>query len=141
MPNRIFFKLLFWSEFFVFLILLAVGLYLFGLSQSSKVLPEQIPGMQRTSAISLLISPFWLVPSVGIRRKAPWAWWLGFTINLFAFLFLAWVFGFNPVAGDLSSLTFPGTFLVITILHLLSRPTTWKEAEVNKYPTFVKKTT
>jgi len=35
MPNRIFFKLLFWGEFFIFLILLAVGLYLFGVSQSS----------------------------------------------------------------------------------------------------------
>ena len=141
MPNRIFFKLLFWGEFFIFLILLAVGLYLFGVSQSSKALPEEIPDMQRTSAISLLISPLWLIPAVGIRRKAPWGWWVGFAINLFAFLFLTWAFGFNPADGDYSALTFPGIFLVLTILHLLSRPTTWKETATNKYPTFAKKTT
>jgi hypothetical protein len=141
MPNRIFFKLLFWGEFFIFLILLAVGLYLFGVSQSSKALPDAIPDMQRTSAISLLISPLWLIPAVGIRRKAPWGWWVGFAINLFAFLLLTWVFGFNPADGDYSSLTFPAIFLVLTILHLLSRPTTWKETATNKYPTFAKKTT
>ena len=140
MPNRIFFKLLFWGEFFIFLILLAVGLYLFGVSQSSKALPDAIPDMQRTSAISLLISPLWLIPAVGIRRKAPWGWWVGFAINLFSFLLLTWVFGFNPADGDYSSLAFPGIFLVLTILHLLSRPTTWKETATNNYPTFAKKT-
>jgi hypothetical protein len=141
MQNRIFFKFLFWGELFLFLILLAVGLYLFGLSQSSKALPDAIPGMQRTSAISLLISPFWLVPAVGIRRKAPWGWWVGLSVNLFAFLLLTWAFGFNPIDGDLSSIAFPGTFLVLTTLHLFSRPTTWKQADTNKYPTFAKKTT
>jgi hypothetical protein len=140
MQNKILFKSLLYCEFFVFFILLIVGLYLFGVSQSSRALPESIPGMQKTSAICLILAPFWLVPTVGLREKAAWAWWLGFSVNLFAFVFLSWALGFGISEGDLATLAFPGTFLVLTILHLLSRPTTWKAMELSKYPTFAKKT-
>lgn len=139
MQNRIFFKLLLAAQFFMFAMLFVVGLYLFAMSESSRTAPDAVGGMKSSSAICLLLSPLWLVPTIGIRRKAPWAWWVGFTVNLFAFLFLAWAFGFNTMEADLSAITFPGAFLVITILHLLSRPTTWKTMDLQKYPSFAKK--
>jgi hypothetical protein len=139
MQNRVFFKLLLAAQFFIFAILFAVGLYLFAISESSKTAPDAVAGMKSSSAICLLLSPLWLVPTVGIRRKAPWAWWIGFSVNLFAFFFLAWAFGFSAMEADISAITFPGVFLVITILHLLSRPTAWKAMDLPKYPSFAKK--
>jgi hypothetical protein len=139
MQKRIFFKLLLAAQFFVFAILFAVGLYLFAMSESSRTAPDAVAGMKSSSAICLLLTPFWLVPTVGIRRKAPWAWWAGFTVNLFAFLFLTWAFGFSMMQADFSAIIFPGVFLVITILHLLSRPTTWKAMDLPDYPSFAKR--
>lgn len=139
MQKRILFKLLLAAQFFIFAILFAVGLYLLAMSESSKSAPDAVGPMKSSSAICLLLSPLWLIPSVGIRQKAPWAWWMGFTVNLFAFLFLGWAFGFRMMETDLSAITFPGAFLVITILHLLSRPTTWKAMDLEKYPSFAKK--
>jgi hypothetical protein len=139
MQKRIFFRLLLVAQFFIFAILFAVGLYLFAMSESSKTAPEAVGGMKASSAICLLLSPLWLVPTLGLRRKAPWAWWVGFTVNLFAFLFLAWAFGFSMMETDLSAIIFPGVFLAITILHLLSRPTSWKAMHLPKYPSFAKK--
>ena len=140
MQNRILFRLLLMGEMFLFLILFAVGLYLFVVSESSKTAPDAVGGMQRSSAFCLLLSPLWLVPAIGIRRKAPWAWWVGFVVNLAACLFLGWAFGFSQGELDVVALIFPGVFLVLTILHLSSRPTTWKAMDLQKYPSFAKKT-
>jgi hypothetical protein len=41
--------------------------------------------------------------------------------------------------ADFSAIIFPGVFLVITILHLLSRPTTWKAMDLPDYPSFAKR--
>jgi hypothetical protein len=134
MQNRILFRLLLLGQFLLFLILFVVGLYLFAMSISNKTDPDAVGGMQRSSAICLLISPLWLIPAIGIRRKAPWAWWLGFVVNLAGCLFLSWAFNFDP-----SAMIFPAVFLVLTILHLSSRPTTWRVMDLPKYPSFAKK--
>lgn len=141
MHNRIFFKMLLWGQFFVFTILLAVGLYLFAVSQSSRTDSDLVPRMQTNSAICLLLSPLWLVPTIGIRRKSSWAWWVGFTVNLAACVLLAWALGFGTSDVDTSAYTFPGTFFILTILHLLSRPTNWKAMEFSQYTGFARKTT
>jgi hypothetical protein len=86
-----------------------------------------------------MLSPLWLIPTIGIRKKAPWAWWVGFVVNLFACLILAWGFGLAMMETDISAVIFPGVFLVITILHLMSRPTTWKSMDLPQYPSFAKK--
>lgn len=130
MRRNVLFRTLLLSEFLVFLMFFSVGLYLFALSQSSKTDPDAVHGLQFSSAICLLISPLWLIPTLGIRLKKAWAWWMGLVVNLSVCLLSAWALGFGQPSVEWGSMVGPAIFLIVTIQHLLSRPTSWKAMEL-----------
>jgi len=139
MQNRFLFKTLLFAEFGIFFMFFAVGLYLLALAQSPRSTPDTIAGMQRTSTACLIICPLWLIPTVGIRMHAAWAWWTGLVVNLLVFGIATWAFSSGQAQTDWSDMIGPGIFLLIAILHLLSRPAQWRASSHIAQPSLARK--
>lgn len=129
MRQRIFFRTLLGAQFLIFLIAVGSGLYLLWLAQSPEVRAgedavEAIRGLRQAAAFCIFPSFLWFASFYGMLKKQAWGWWLGFAINLFVFAITSYeLYVQRTIASD-DSLA-PLIFLIVVILQLLVRPTTW----------------
>lgn len=138
MRHRIFFRTLLGAQFLIFLFLFGSGLYLLWLSRSPQILSEPdavqaAHGLKFSAAICLGACVPWFVSFFGLLRRQVWAWWLGIAINFFVLAATAYdvLDGGAPALEDLLA---PAVFLLIIIVQLLTRPTTWKQMELATQP-------
>lgn len=130
MRQRIFFRTLLGAQFLIFLIAIGSGIYLLWLAQSPDVRADEdaveAAHALRLAAIFCIVPSFlWLASFIGLLKKQPWGWWLGLAINFFVFVVSAYeLFGQSHIDND--DWLAPLIFLIITILQLLVRPTTWR---------------
>jgi hypothetical protein len=126
MATRFWFKALALMQFLIFLMFFLAGLYMLAMSNSSRTDPEAVHGLQRSSMISLAICPLWLIPLIGIWQRWRWSWWMGLAVNLASFAIFFWALTYHEPSIDWVAMSGPAVFLIIAILHLFSRPSSWR---------------
>lgn len=135
MRQRMLFRTLLGAQFLIFLFLLGAAAYFLWLSFSPAVLaeaesPEALQGMKLglhiTSGICFGACLIWGVSFLGLLRRQAWGWWLGLAANFFVFALTAWDLVEEHGSSDLEDYLIPAVFLLITILQVLIRPTSWR---------------
>ena len=127
MRNRYFFKALSLMQFLIFLMFFVSGMYLFAMSKSSRAADfGDAATVGRNALISLAVSLFFLAPLIGIWRRERWAWWVGLAVNLFCFAISYWALVYKQANWSWDAMIGPILFFVTAVLHLLSRPESWK---------------
>jgi len=133
MRQRIFFRTLLGAQFLIFLFAVGSGLYLLWLAQSPEIRADEdaveaIRGLRSAAAFCIFPSFLWFASFWGMLKKQAWGWWLGLAINLFVFVTTAYeLYEESHIASD--DWFAPLIFLVVTMLQLLARPTTWRPVE------------
>lgn len=135
MRRRIFFRTLLGAQFLIFLFLFGSGIYLLWLTRSSTILSEQdaadsVHGLRLAAAVCLGTCLVWGASFVGILKRQPWGWWLGLVANSFVFAILAYGVAFDEGLVDAWDWLVPAVFLIITVIQLLSRPSSWTAMEL-----------
>ncbi|MGE5109423.1 MAG: hypothetical protein ACM3JB_01105 [Acidobacteriaceae bacterium] len=123
MTSRYLFKTLTSIQLFIFLMFFFAGLFMFAMSRPFG--PETATNLEKSGLIALLISPLWLIPLVGIWKRARWAWWLGLIVNFLSFGIAYWALIYSQPDADWTSIIGVCLFLAAAVLHLLSRPRSW----------------
>lgn len=131
MRQRILFRTLLGAQFLIFLFLLGSGAYLFWLSHSKEVLAEPdareaIQGLRLSAAFCAGTCLLWGASFLGIVRRQPWGWWLGLVVNFFVTVITAWSLVFDEPHPEAEDYLVPAVFLLVVIIQLLARPTSWK---------------
>lgn len=127
MVNRYLFKTLSSLQFLIFLLFFVAGLYLFAMSMSSKAADfGDAASVERHGIISVAVSLFFLGPLIGIWRRERWGWWCGLTVNLVCLAIAYWVMIYKQSGITVGAMMWPVLFFVVVVLHLLSRPDSWK---------------
>src|SRR5512143_1198537 len=130
MPNRYLFKALSLMQFLLFLMFFVSGMYLFAMSQSSRAAQfGDAATVGRNAMVSLAVSLFFLAPLIGIWRRERWAWWTGLVVNTVCLGVFYWAMVYNQPDVELIGIVFPALFFVTVVLHLLSRPESWKSID------------
>lgn len=134
MRRRIFFRTLLGAQFLIFLFLFGSGIYLLWLTRSSIILSEQdaaesVHGLRLAAAVCLGACLVWGASFFGILKRQPWGWWLGLIANSFVFAILAYGVLFDSGRVDLEDWLVPAAFLIVTVIQILSRPTSWMAME------------
>ncbi len=130
MRQRIFFRTLLGAQFLIFLFAIGSGLYLLWLAQSPEIRADEdaletIHALRLTATFCIAPSFLWLASFIGLLKKQAWGWWLGLAINFFVLSMTAYeLFEQSNIASD--DWLAPLIFLIVTILQLLVRPTTWR---------------
>jgi hypothetical protein len=135
MRRRIFFRTLLGAQFLIFLFLFGSGIYLLWLTRSSAILSEQdaadsVHGLRLAAAVCLGTCLVWGASFVGILKRQPWGWWLGLVANSFVFAILAYGVASDEGRVDAWDWLVPAVFLVVTVIQLLSRPSSWTAMEL-----------
>jgi hypothetical protein len=118
------------AQFLIFLFAIGSGLYLLWLAQSPEIRADEdavaaIHGLRLAATFCIAPSFLWLASFIGLLKKQPWGWWLGLAINFFVLSMTTYeLFEESNIASD--DLLAPLIFLIVTILQLLVRPTTWR---------------
>lgn len=136
MRQRIFFRTLLGAQFLIFLFLFGSGIYLLWLTRSNAILaepdaPDVVHGLRLAAALCIGTCLIWGASFLGLLRRQSWGWWLGLAANFFMLAITAWDVFFDeggPV--DFTDYLIPAVFLLVTIVQLLTRPTTWKQMEI-----------
>lgn len=123
MTSRYLFKALASIQLFIFLMFFFAGLFMFAMSRPFG--PETASSLEKSGSIALLISPLWLIPLVGIWKRARWAWWLGLIVNILSFGTVYWALIYSQPEAEWTSIIGVCLFLAAAVLHLLSRPGSW----------------
>ncbi|HEU5400174.1 MAG TPA: hypothetical protein VFU86_02385 [Terriglobales bacterium] len=127
MANRYFFKALSFLQFFIFLIFFVAGLYLFAMSMSPRAAEfGEASTVEKHAFAAIAVSLFFLGPLIGIWRRQRWGWWSGLAINLICLGIAYWVMIYKQSDIGFGAVIWPTIFFVTVILHLLSRPASWK---------------
>lgn len=138
MRQRMLFRMLLGAQFLIFLFMLGAAGYFLWLSFSQAVLAEaDSPEAQQGLKMGLHITAglfggtclVWGASFFGLLRRQPWGWWLGLIANFFVFAITAWDLISERGSSDPEDYLIPAVFLVITILQVLTRPTTWRLME------------
>ncbi len=130
MRQRIFFRTLLGAQFLIFVFLLGVAAYLFWLSHTKEILAEPdaqdaVHGLRMTAAFCAGTCLLWGASFLGVLRRQPWGWWLGLAINFFVAVVTLWSL-FDEPRPDAEDYAVAAVFLLVVIIQLLARPTTWK---------------
>lgn len=138
MRQRIFFRTLLGAQFLIFLFLFGSGVYLLWLTRSKAILAEPdaadvIHGLHVGAAVCLGICLFWGASFLGLLRRRPWGWWLGLVANFFVFAVVTYGL-FDDSDTDIEDWLIPAAFLLVTIIHILTRPSTWLKPEIVRKP-------
>jgi len=127
MLNRYLFKALSLMQFLTFLIFFVAGLYLFAMSQSSRVGDfGDASTVEKHAIIAIVVSLFFLGPLIGVSRRERWAWWTGLVVNVVCLVVFYWALVYKQTDISVANILFPLLFFVTAVLYLLSRPETWK---------------
>ncbi len=128
--NRYFFKALTLMQFLIFLMFFVSGLYLFAMSKSARVAEfGNASSVERNAVAAIVVSLLFLGPLIGIWRRERWAWWIGIAVNLVCFAVWYWGLIYNKSDVGWLVVIIAMLFLLSVILHLLSRPESWKSIE------------
>ena len=127
MANRYLFKALSLMQFLTFLMFFVAGIYLFVMSQSSRAVEfGEATSVERHAIIALAVSLFFLGPLVGVWRRERWGWWSGLVVNLLCLGIAYWVMIYKQSNIGFGAIMWPALFFVTVVLHLLSRPGSWR---------------
>lgn len=131
MRQRIYFRTLLGAQFLIFLFLLGSGAYLFWLSHTKEMLSEPdaqeaIHGLRLSAAFCAGNSLLWGASFLAILRRRPWGWWLGLVVNFFVSVITVWSLIFDEPRPEPEDYVIPAAFLLVVIIQLLARPTSWK---------------
>ncbi len=125
--NRYLIKALSSMQFLIFLMFFAAGLYLFAMSMSSRAAEfGDAASVERHAIVAIAVSLFFLGPLIGIWRREAWGWWSGLAVNVVCLVISYWVMIYKQTDVGFGAIMWPVLFFVVTVLHLLSRPQSWK---------------
>src|SRR5512146_382545 len=127
MANRYLFKALSLMQFLIFLMFFVAGLYLFAMSMSSRAAEfGEAASVERHAIIAIAVSLFFLGPLIGISRRERWGWWSGLAVNVVCLAISYWAMIYNQPDVGFGAMMWPILFFVTAVLHVLSRPESWK---------------
>jgi len=123
------------AQFLIFLLLFGSGIYLFWLAGSASIKAEPDAadaghGLRLAAGMCLGLCLFWGASFLGLLRRQAWGWWLGLIANFFVFAIVSWALLFDDGGRDPEDWLVPGVFLIVTIIQIITRPTTWAFPEV-----------
>ncbi len=136
MRQRMLFRTLLGAQFLIFLFLFGAGAYCLWLSRSAAILAEPdaadtVHGLRLSAALCLGLCLLWGAAFLGLLRRQVWGWWLGLIVNFFVFAITAYDLIYDQVGVDVTDYLIPAAFLLVSILQILTRPTTWKTSELS----------
>jgi hypothetical protein len=130
MVNRYLFKALEFMQFLVFLIFFVSGMYLFAMSRSPRAVEfGEAASVEKHAIAAIIVSLFFLGPLIGVWRRERWGWWSGLVVNLFCMAISYWALVYKQSDVSLASWVGPMLFFVTALLHVLSRPDSWKSIQ------------
>ncbi|MDT8069223.1 MAG: hypothetical protein ROO76_13740 [Terriglobia bacterium] len=127
MANRYLFKALEFMQFLIFLMFFVSGMYLFAMSRSPRSADfGEASTVARHGTIAIAVSFFFLAPLIGVWRRERWGWWAGLVVNVLCLGISYWALVYKQTDVGWGSWVGPLLFFVTVLLHLLSRPESWK---------------
>lgn len=130
MANRYLFKALEFMQFLIFLMFFVSGMYLFAMSRSPRSAEfGEAATVERHGVLAVIVSLFFLVPLIGVWRRERWGWWSGLVVNLFCLAISYWALVYKQTDVGVGSWAGPVLFFVTALLHVLSRPESWKSIQ------------
>lgn len=132
MRRRIFFRTLLGAQFLIFLFTFGGGLYCLYLASTPEIRADAdaLHGLRLGAIASLGTCVVWGASFLGILKRQPWGWWLGLIANSFVFAIVGYGVLTDSGRPDTEDLLVPAVFLVLTIIQLLSRPSSWRAMEL-----------